>query len=51
MDENVEIAAFTMCVAVSLCLLMSCMDWIDGVYQRERIAMGPPLYWHIPKRL
>ena len=51
MDENVEIAAFTICVTVSLCLMLSCMDWLDGVNYQRQLAAAPPLYWHIPRRL
>lgn len=51
MDANAEIAAFSVCVVVSLCLLMSCMDWVDGVQYRNQIARGPPLHWRVPRRL
>jgi uncharacterized membrane protein len=51
MDEYLEIPAFVVCFVVLLCLLMSCMDWVDGVQHGRQIARAPPLYWHLPRRL
>ena len=45
-----EYAAVGISVALSLCLMMSCMDLIDGAQHRIRLAAAPPLYWQIPRR-
>jgi uncharacterized membrane protein len=36
-----EYLAFVICFIVLLCLLMSCMDWLDGVQHRGQIARAP----------